>query len=119
VEASGGDRDQVVALSPEGARLAVADKDGVIRIHDVRTGKEVRPLHAGYSSPPALAWSPDGRRIASVGSWPGELHLWDTETGLSVLTLPSINGPLRWAPDSGGLEVRPPASYQRIWIRMR
>jgi WD40 repeat protein len=122
VEASFGDRDQVVALSPDGARLAVADKDGAIHIHDVRTGKEVRPLHAGYSSPPALAWSPDGRRIASVDSWPGVLHLWDTEAGVSVLTLPSISGPLRWAPDSGGLEVishHPGYQQQRTWIRMR
>jgi WD40 repeat protein len=115
----------VLALNPDGTRLALANQDGTIRVHDVRTGKEVLKLRGGHSGPAHLAWSPDGRRIASAGAWPAELsgvlNLWDTETGLSVLTLPSISGPLRWAPDSGGLEVilHPGYREQRTWIRMR
>ncbi len=57
-----------VALSPDGQTLASADKDGRLRLWDMATRQPLHePLlrHAGPVL--ALAWAPDGRRLASAG----------------------------------------------------
>jgi WD40 repeat protein len=94
-----------VVFSPDGRRLASADLDRVVRLWDVRTGKEEtprnEPIHLGgpeldkKRNPwerrrawvPRIAFSADGRRLASInGKQP--VQLWDVATRLEVLTLP-------------------------------
>ena len=61
-------RGLALALSPDGQPLASADKDGHLRLWDMATRQPLRdPLlrHAGPVL--ALAWAPDGGRIASAG----------------------------------------------------
>jgi WD40 repeat protein/serine/threonine protein kinase len=89
-----------VAYSHDGKRLAGAASNALdvnqrreVVIWDPDTGAVLTRL-AGHSAPVSgLAFSPDGRRLASA-SWDinrgsvGEVKLWDVATGTEILTLP-------------------------------
>ena len=53
----------MLAISPDGRRLAMGGFEGKIRIHDLATGDEVRTLVGHAGSPRGLAFSPDGERL--------------------------------------------------------
>jgi WD40 repeat protein/tetratricopeptide (TPR) repeat protein/tRNA A-37 threonylcarbamoyl transferase component Bud32 len=70
-----------------------------------------------------LAFSPDGRRLASCGGFqPGDVKVWDTVTGQAVLTLPghaSTVGAVAFSPDgrrlvSGGERAREQGEV-KVW----
>ena len=69
-----------IQFSPDGTQIAVASSIG-IWIYDLNTGKEINML-PGKSQ--AIAFSPDGRFIASSGGMltprGGGLQLWETAT---------------------------------------
>src|SRR5438128_2482139 len=82
-----------VALSPDGKILARAgDDDGTpagftVDLCDLASGKKLHTLK-GYTAPIfKVAFSPDGKTLASIaGGWgpvdcPGEVKLWDVATG--------------------------------------
>jgi WD40 repeat protein len=75
-----------LAFSPDGARLAGAGADLVLRCWDTRTGRAVfAPVpDSGYWT--GLAFSPDGRRLAAAGI-NGLVRLWDAAAGTELLTL--------------------------------
>ncbi len=75
------------AFSPDGKRLAAGEwlfrvGDSELKPHlfiwDVATGEQLRSLPDHLSA--ALAWSPDGKVLAS-GEFQGEVLLWDVDTG--------------------------------------
>lgn len=79
----------------------VADDQGMVLEH----GKKVR----------ALAWSPDGRALAT-GTL-GRVHLWSTSTGPVVLGLPGADAKthaVAWAPDSRSIVVAADDGL-RVW----
>jgi eukaryotic-like serine/threonine-protein kinase len=76
-------RNWPVALSPDGKGAALFAA-GAVRLHEVATGRElnsVLKLERGDCF--ALAWSPDGSRLAvGVGAWPRDcVTLWEPDTG--------------------------------------
>ena len=74
-----------LAFSPDGKTFAGVDH-GVLVLWELATAKEIRrfPGHeAGLSS---VAFSPDGRILATAGDWRQTLiRLWDVATGKEVL----------------------------------
>jgi WD40 repeat protein len=89
----------MVRLSPDGKHLAWAGLDGVIRLVDARTGKELGRLNRGVHVPQFLVFSADGaqllsgthsdfRQIMQIGGGPGAppyeffgALLWNVATG--------------------------------------
>jgi WD40 repeat protein len=82
------------AFSPDGRSILAGDLDGIMRLWDVKTGKELRSFRAVlYTRDPhilgtnnrfacvhALAFTPDGRRVVS-GHGDYTVRVWDTATG--------------------------------------
>jgi WD40 repeat protein/class 3 adenylate cyclase/tRNA A-37 threonylcarbamoyl transferase component Bud32 len=92
-----------VAFSPDGTRLAtssgetvwgIAEEtsvDNTARIWDVRTGQEQRVLEGHASNIWCVAYSPDGKRLAT-GSADKTVGIWEAETGKLITTLKGHEG---------------------------
>ncbi|MBY0229178.1 MAG: hypothetical protein K2W96_07875, partial [Gemmataceae bacterium] len=93
-----------LALSADGSCLATALGDG-IRLRDVATGEETARLDRRSARIRALAFSPDGRLLASVAGEPGrvgDLRLREAATGREVPFFsiqPAAMASVAWGPD--------------------
>jgi WD40 repeat protein len=66
-----------VTWGPEGKQLAAGGTGRKVQVWDARTGRLINELQHTYDVS-AVEWSPDGRRIASLGR---ELRIWDPTYG--------------------------------------
>jgi serine/threonine protein kinase len=87
---------QNVVWSPDGKRIASVDWSGKLLIWDANTGRNIRMSHDFRHAltplgnmplipTPLFAWSFDGTQIA-LGNHKGEIHIWNANTGESVLS---------------------------------
>jgi hypothetical protein len=67
--------------------------DCAARLWDVATGKPLHQLDAKAGRVDSLAFSPDGRILASAGSDGAMIHLWDPTTGKQLGRLESEREP--------------------------
>ena len=72
-----------VALSPDGGQAASASRNGVVRVWDTETGREIHQFNAGQAQSQRVRFSPDGRQVASV-TGDGSVVLWQTDTGREI-----------------------------------
>ncbi|MBM3747874.1 MAG: hypothetical protein FJW34_18965, partial [Acidobacteria bacterium] len=115
------------ALSPDGSRIAFRRSSGTeIRLVNAQGGEPRRLVSAppGYSFEEALAWSPDGRRIAYLkrSEWGDhfaiESHDLNTGRSSTILSEPSLRG-FCWARDGriiyARLEAPPVETSSNLW----
>jgi WD40 repeat protein len=101
-------------LSPDGQQIATID-DGAIHIWSNAAGEVVLKdnLAAGYS----LAWSPDGKQLAS-GSNQLAAGVWDVASGKLVQKLAGHTRPVvavAWSPDGKRLATGGGDGKVRLW----
>jgi WD40 repeat protein len=76
-----------IAFSPSGRMLAAADWDGGVDCWDMDTGEKTLELGGHSSKAFSVAFSADGRYLASAGGCPGhegQTIIWEVETGKRV-----------------------------------
>lgn len=87
-----------LTYAPDGRRLVASDDSRVVQLLDAVTGAVVRTLGAAkpddeirqnLMTPSAVAFTPDGKRIA-VARWDQDVHIWDAATGALVQTVPGL-----------------------------
>jgi WD40 repeat protein len=81
-----------LALSPDDRILATGSNDQTVRLWDVATGRKIRrlPGHEGtgrWDSSPFVAFSPDGKILATGAANFGPFRLWDAATGKELRKL--------------------------------
>ncbi|SRR5579883_1535360 len=83
-----------LAYSPDGKMLATGTgelRKNCIRLWDTATGKQLRVLQPELNQIKSLAFSHNGKLLASLselrGPASGGVHVWDTASGKEILTL--------------------------------
>jgi len=97
-----------VAYSPDGKQVALSGGYGSISIWDAVTGEELLKFkgHKGWIG--QLAFSPDGKSLASVSVADGLVRMWDAANGLNLWTLPVD------AEGVGGVAFSPDGKYLAV-----
>ena len=72
--------------SPDGGSLAVAGDDGMVRVHDGRSGGLLRIVRCHSGRVYDIAWSADSRRFAIAGLT-GVARIWRAGNGDLIDTL--------------------------------
>lgn len=112
-----------LTLSPDGRSAVSSDPSRVVLLHDLASGatrafgddEEHDHERANMMTPTAVAFSPDGRRIATA-RWDQAVHVWDLASGELIRQLSGILW-VTWAPQGetvacgvGRISKRPGAS---------
>lgn len=68
--------------------------------------------HSGFVT--RVAWSPDGRRLASAAD-DRSLRIWDPTSGEELHRVPAIGDKFAWSPDGRHIAYRNPTGSIRLW----
>jgi WD40 repeat protein/predicted Ser/Thr protein kinase len=106
-------------VSPAGRQVAAWDEtDQAIHLWDATTGKELAALRGHEAEVLALAYRPDGKRLAS-GSVDHTIRIWDADTGRPLTVLRGHQGPvanLAYSPDGRRILSLPVDDHTyRLW----
>lgn len=114
---------QAVLVVPGDTHVALAGRDGRVRLWDASTGQETTPNATAPldgSVVTALACSPDGRTIADGGTGPTGrvVRIWEAVTGTGrrwVLPVPSLIRTLAFSPDRRLLAAGGDGGFLIVW----
>ena len=108
-----------VAYSPDGSRLATAGADGLAKVWDAATGELLLTFAEHTDSLHSLAYSPDGRYIATTSDEnDASVKVWDAQTGQVVYSLtghPVRVWGLAFSPDSRYLVTGGARGVIKLW----
>jgi WD40 repeat protein len=76
-----------LAFSPNGQSIALSTEGGFVSLHDGQDPGRLTLLQGHMQGVHALAYSPDGSRLASTSGGAQSVILWDVDTGQELLTL--------------------------------
>jgi WD40 repeat protein len=96
-----------VAFSPTGDRLAIASADGVARIVDPKTGREMVQCQGHDDAVAAVHFHPEGKLLAT-GSYDRTAAIWDAATGKRLHRLLGNRGvvaSVAFSPDKATLKL--------------
>ncbi len=77
-----------IAFSPDGTQAASVANDGIVAIWDPSSFQLVVRFKGHMQGAHAVAFSPDGRRLATGGNTRDAVKLWDLSTHRELMTLP-------------------------------
>jgi WD40 repeat protein len=111
-----------VAFSPDGSRLAAGLVEGTIALHDGETGRERAVLRGPPGWVMGLAFSPDGKVLATVSVSAKEglsrVRLWDIASGKGQVSPRDVRGvseTVAFSPDGGTLAYDGGDGTVKLW----
>lgn len=105
-----------LALSPDGKQLA-ACHGSTVEIWSLESGQSVRSLGAFADRAAAIAYAPDGQKIA-IGDVSGGVRIWDVSTGQAVHSLKAHSATihrLAYSPDGKLLALASHDGNAGLW----
>lgn len=75
-----------VAISPDGKFALAGSKENILKLWDIRTGREIRTFKGHNGAVMSVAFSPDGKYALS-GSFDSTMRLWDINTGSEIRSI--------------------------------
>jgi WD40 repeat protein/tRNA A-37 threonylcarbamoyl transferase component Bud32 len=108
---------RAVAISPDGSLVASGRARSAVTIFDTATGERRAALLGHTGQVMAVAFSPDGVRLASVSGTParkGEIKVWDVESGEELWSAPGSQACVAFSPD-GRLVAAGAGKTVRVW----
>ncbi|HEY5043355.1 MAG TPA: serine/threonine-protein kinase [Verrucomicrobiae bacterium] len=106
------------AISPDGRLFAIPSHIGYARVWNTTTWQEIKTLRGYLVGLSSVAFSPDGRRLATGSDQQEALRLWDTESWQDVLTLEGQGADFdltAFSPDGNSVGAMSDAGILHVW----
>jgi WD40 repeat protein len=104
-----------LSYSPDGTKIAVVGAGRDITLWDAQSGKEIHQFPNKGNQPISLAFSPDGKILATTGR---PCQLWDIATGKELRQLPGHQNAVRsiaFSPDGKRVATASADATIRLW----